>query len=789
MSNPKHNNPTGKNRVAHAPYNFVPLPEEIKTIGKPPEHDRYHAGLLTGKFTCTLTTASPLYVRAARTLIQYNRKNNKDESDPETPSDFFYGEEEKLLIPGSSLRGMLRNMVEIVSASRLEPVSDDPLVYRAVGDTTSLGDMYRKRLMHQNGSAIKFLMRAGFMRQKGNSDWEIIPAKEVVDGTTFGRIEQSLVKEVGKLPEWKDKQNANTIFAAVDGIEAHTHNKQRRPVDLLYARVTSASSTAKPSYNEFVLVKTGQMNNKHMDFVFGLPDAKAQPIFIPEKVVDRYKEQITLGQNDLLKSENGVLRNDQPVFYITDKNGQVEFFGHPMMFRLPYEHSPARMLPQSLQDAQGLDLAQALFGTVPLDETKGQTIAGRLFVGDAFLVGKLGEALLDETTLKILSGPKPTTFQHYLTQESPDYEKQLGHYNSNPEKEAALRGHKLYWHQGEVAKEDYAARPADVAAHPKQYSPAIKPVKSGTAFTFSIHFENLRPEELGALLWVLEKAVDPKYRLKIGMGKPYGLGSVAITHALTLTDRAKRYGSLLEGDKWNEGGLDKEANAKTATEARRAFARFVCGDANASIDDQKRIQEFLALLNWLDHPGKDDTKYMELGEFTGNRDPQKNPKGLGRRPVLPLASAVIDTNWYNHLPPTPPSGTGGHGMPHGSQSHGRSQDAPEPASQHSRFDVPAARPKQAPPTRRERPMVQTKKPAPVEKPPAKLKHGDAIWATVQAVEGQEVYLVPKVGDVEDLCHMADKGVHRFKEGEQVRVIVEKVTRELNNWLIECSSWE
>ena len=62
-----HKNPSYKNRVAVAPYNFVPLPETILTLDNPPSNDRYDPDLLTGKLSCTLTTSSPLYVRAART--------------------------------------------------------------------------------------------------------------------------------------------------------------------------------------------------------------------------------------------------------------------------------------------------------------------------------------------------------------------------------------------------------------------------------------------------------------------------------------------------------------------------------------------------------------------------------------------------------------------------------------------------------------------------------------------------------------------------------------------------
>src|SRR5690242_462514 len=80
-------------RVALAPYNFVPLPEKVvpaeevaaeervPPIKKPDgqieefpysvRQDIYHAGRHTGTIACTLTAASPLYVRCGYTPEEY----------------------------------------------------------------------------------------------------------------------------------------------------------------------------------------------------------------------------------------------------------------------------------------------------------------------------------------------------------------------------------------------------------------------------------------------------------------------------------------------------------------------------------------------------------------------------------------------------------------------------------------------------------------------------------------------------------------------------------------------
>lgn len=62
--NPKHNNPTRPKYTAHAPYNFVPLPE--KAIPAPenlPGMDQYYDERYSGVIGCKITTRSPVYVR------------------------------------------------------------------------------------------------------------------------------------------------------------------------------------------------------------------------------------------------------------------------------------------------------------------------------------------------------------------------------------------------------------------------------------------------------------------------------------------------------------------------------------------------------------------------------------------------------------------------------------------------------------------------------------------------------------------------------------------------------
>jgi len=112
MKLPRHKNPS--RQVALAPYNFVPLPDTVVTVDPDslPDQGLYDPGLYTGTIDCLLTTSSPTYVRCPVTPEDY--EHNEKAKEAKNRADFFYTDPAKTpRIPGSSLRGMLRSLVEI----------------------------------------------------------------------------------------------------------------------------------------------------------------------------------------------------------------------------------------------------------------------------------------------------------------------------------------------------------------------------------------------------------------------------------------------------------------------------------------------------------------------------------------------------------------------------------------------------------------------------------------------------------------------------------------------------
>lgn len=251
--------------------------------------------------------------------------------------------------------------------------------------------------------------------------------------------------------------------------------------------------------------------------------------------------------------------------------------------------------------------------------------ASRISVTDAGLVDGQTDFYEDEFRPKILSGPKPTTFQHYL--EQPNGEKTtksvLKHYASSLT-DTRIRGHKLYWRQKGITM-NQVKEPGQVPQGDTQYT-RMRPIKPGVTFTFRVYFENLSDIELGALAWALTLPASPEHRHQLGMGKPYGMGVVKLEATLCLSNREARYKNLLT--EW-----DEIASVVQPENFIKQFEQYICHeirhqDAYATIPRIKELQIMLAAHQSI---GK-AFQYMSI-----------EPNEYKDRPVLPYPSKVIDS--------------------------------------------------------------------------------------------------------------------------------------------------
>jgi hypothetical protein len=297
--------------------------------------------------------------------------------------------------------------------------------------------------------------------------------------------------------------------------------------------------------------------------------------------------------------------------------------------------------------------------------SKVRAYASRVFVSDARLQNGQDNIWLSPEPIvpKILATPKPTAFQHYLTQQEPNNKERLDHYGSPPPHEAVIRGHKLSWHQGTAStlslddirrmieeKQEALRKIAEQEANgkPDTQHTQFKPLKPGVTFTFRVYFENLSDAELGALCWTLHPLGDPAktYCHNLGMGKPLSMGAVQLDATLHLTDRVTRYGSLFDGDDWQTGATgasEKLSDRAVLERCTQTFERHILDALKPDkpcthLFDLKRIGMLLKMLEW---EGRSQSEVSTLGldEFR-------------QRKVLPDPSASVFGTLTGYAVPT-----------------------------------------------------------------------------------------------------------------------------------------
>ncbi len=668
------------NRIAVAPYNFVELPNAIVEVKEEdfPQQNVYSENHYTGRINCTLTTKSPLYIRCGLTKEEF-----KCSTESKDLPNFFYTQPEfkhlKPVLPGSSLRGMTRSLIEIISFSKITKVTNRKPFYRSLGDK-ALKEIYasnfieESELVHPHNSGKKIpcyrsKVHAGFIRRKSNNVY-------IIEECNYGRIDRSPSNKVipslvnkpnlpnktlyqgsgaGKTPSW-DYQN-KTIYVQVDSRETNyffkrqvnSKGKQRHPdLYLRFRKVHQASYEATTGFSPGKLVITGDMQHKHLEFVFLNENLKEYQV--NEEVIRRFHDddQITKWQEDAFpksrpnqsREKDGHLRDGEPVFFLLNEDETtIRFLGRAQMFRLPYDLSPYDLIPETLRDRSKTDIAEAIFGYVG-GENRKESRAGRIFFSDAVCTHSANvwyQGDFEKTlTPKILGSPKPTTFQHYLTQIGTEKEN-LGHYSPQKEEDKTIiRGHKLYWHKGSNPNIEH---PGGDSATGTQIT-KIKPIKAGVSFTFNINFQNLSDIELGAILWILKIAADPKYCLSLGMGKPLGMGGVKIEHELFLNARQERYSKLFNNTQWLTGEENQSDTTSKSEACINAFEKYITDNIHpddhpegynaTKLDEIPRIQMLLLMLQCDNQLSANDTRYMTI-----------DAKEYVNRPVLPTPFQVM----------------------------------------------------------------------------------------------------------------------------------------------------
>lgn len=481
-----------------APYRFVPLsslvvlPEWADQVSL----DTPFKDGICGELDITITTHGKVCVGGEQTVA----------TEHEVGKVKFYRTPNGIpAIPGSSLKGMLRNVLEIATFSRFKQVEDQKL---GVRDISESNNFYAKAIV---GSK----MESGWLKFE-NNQWVIYPC-------SFARVHQKDIVSYFNLSyqDWTKLKTVQDRYRRLGVCPSVNYNDKG---DKKYNKVLA--SLKRDGNLKGSLVMTGQPgsfyreNNpsqpasaKKYEFIFHA--AKSESINIPHQVMSGFRQiHDDTKEWKFWLAQLASLKNGIPVFYHTE-NSQIVSLGLAMMYKLAYKNSIYDAInhtcDEHMKSQHQVDFADLIFGF--LGENNQQGLRGRVNIG---LAESLTEPVLSFTQATVLSGPKPTYYPHYIRQDN------TKSFNQLMDSRVKLSGWKRY-----PLKSVYFNRLSELVERNKKVQVQLETVDENTQFQSKIRLHNLRPLELGALLWSLDFG-NHHLRHNIGMGKPYGLGQISL---------------------------------------------------------------------------------------------------------------------------------------------------------------------------------------------------------------------------------------------------------------------
>lgn len=550
----------------HNPYNFVRYLENRRPdnhiLGNcpPPPHDRYVG--LTGRIECKVEAVTPLFVSDSHAV--------KEENGHKTYRFFQY--EGQPALPASSLRGMTRSVFEAVTNSCFVVFQKDepyPLEHRMSrapkgmiparvveldekGALLELLDCTVNAPVDISGSPL--VVRAGIVCKAyppkvldRNTNQVFNPSQSKLPEGVYDGMRVAALVTKKPVPH---RSNRFRAFQATKVIPVREHESLTE--DDQHIKVFGWLHLTGPN-----------IENKHDErLFFRWDDRQPDPPQVEQipssylcicdtDVVKEYNHHLSeywerhqktvksLGDQRWPNSTNGVprpstfveggrqLRTGDLVYALCEKSDgrtTIKMLRPVCMPRIRYKYRRQKFLPKHLdrcQDYNTLCPACRVFGWVRESAGENGTYertayAGRVRFSHGRIAGDYETE--NEITLAILSTPKPTTNSFYLLNAAGQPDPTVT-YDTD---DARLRGRKFYRHQGEVKPDEYSIE--EKSDQNRTVRGALKP---GATFTFAVDFENLAPQELGALLYALELEEGMFHRL--GYAKPLGFGSVKVT--------------------------------------------------------------------------------------------------------------------------------------------------------------------------------------------------------------------------------------------------------------------
>lgn len=591
-----------------APYNFVSFSEQVYeyTAEQFISHGVISEELFTGELKYRIEAQTPMIIDDGK-------------------GEFYKNPYGIYAIPGSTIRGLIRNNVQILGFSSMnDDIDDYTLMYRNVAsgkEKDRYNDILGSKQILVDGNRLGILLhvKAGYIKKEQN---KYVIYQTCVDSVKsndkeinyYVLSERTIVKEYLLAKKYNGtfsfeffERNRNMQHEIDKDFEREERkgrvhykgkeNKQYQPyfAEISYElagnkKITAVGEVGQYKHSGYV-ISTGKMNEKKAIYI--IPKVDKPIITIPDKDIKAFQIDIEKRKNTLKNfgdieffdlPEEGILK---PVFYI-QLAGRL-YFGFTPRLRLFYGNTIKEGLPKQ-HKSELLDYAKALFGY----SNRTSSYKSRVSFSDAVVVGETND--IGKVRL-VLSEPKPTSYSDYLKPQNG----QAVTYNENFE----LRGTKQYW----LRKEVVPFQAKNILAESE-----FCPLKEGTVFEGKVRFKNLTKEELGLLLWSIK--LNENSWMNVGKGKAYGYGviSLNILSAKKLNlNAAYKSEECLDLNPWEDINVDE-----MILSYKDKMSKFY----GKKIDDLPHIKEFFTMKDSTQMPEKDNIRYMSIDakEYQSRKD-------------------------------------------------------------------------------------------------------------------------------------------------------------------------
>jgi len=538
-----------------APFNFVPLSEKVFFPDWADEvsHDVPFENAQSGVIDITMTAKSPIFVR-----------DGADEQG-------FCNHKGTPFIPASSVKGMVRNILEIMSFSKMSMFNDD---------TYAVRDLRNRELYMSKMTPDKTF--CGWLKKTDDG-------YAIEDCGKAGRIKHVEIDKIynmdfaSKFRQGKFGNKAKDKTAKVKYEMIKSHNFEH------------GFEYVKKDVNREIYRYEPNSNKKGTLVLTGQPSARKEPqgqkpsgkvyefvFFEPREIIKISKEtyqNFLFAYFDERKTEpkespdwafwKQKLKNGERVPVFFQKNGkEIAHFGLSYLYKLPYSHSVKDGIPP-LHNDERKDLAETMFGYIGKDEA----LKGRVQFSHFKATSNI--KTLKERT-EILGTPRASYYPMYVKQQKEKL------FTTFMDGDFNISGWKRYpIHKNGVKKTEDTGN--------ENVGTTFAPLKEGVVFQGKVRYHNLKKAELGALLSALSFHNTKECFHNIGMAKSLGYGKVEL----------------------KIDGIELE-------EYLKAFEVEISEQVGEWANSEQML-ELLSMATEQQNSGNSNLKYMELKSFASNK--------------------------------------------------------------------------------------------------------------------------------------------------------------------------